>query len=72
MNMEDEGFGTPRDPEYDARLAAVNELVERAQDESDEYDGHHGSDRSEESLAYADVHDPATAERIRRKIEMGS
>lgn len=70
--MEDEGFGTPRDPEYDTRLAAVNELVERAQDESDEYDGHHGSYGSEDSLAYADANDPANAERIRRKIELES
>lgn len=53
------------------REAEVAALMARAQDPNDPYDAHHGTDRSEESLAWAQVHDPETYERVMGKIERG-
>lgn len=50
------------------RLAEVDSLVAKANDPEDEYDGHHGTDRSEDSLDYAIANDPAVAEKIRARI----
>jgi len=53
------------------REAEVAALIARAQDPDDTYDGHHGTDRSPESLEYARAHDPVTYERVIGKIERG-
>lgn len=53
------------------REAEVAALVARAKDPGDEYDGHHGTDRSAESLAWAKEHDPETYERVIGKIVRG-
>lgn len=53
------------------REAEVEELCRRAQDPEDEYDGHHGTDRSEESLEWAYINDPETYARVMGKIERG-
>lgn len=54
-----------------AREAEVVALVLRAQDPNDEYDGHHGTDRSAASLALAKKQDPNTFARVTKKIEEG-
>lgn len=51
-----------------AREAEVEALIYRAQDPEDAYDGHHGNDRSEDSLEYARIHNPALAKRIEDNI----
>ena len=51
------------------REAEVAELMRRAQDPDDPYDGHHGTDRSPESLEWAQVNDPATFERMTAKLQ---
>jgi hypothetical protein len=51
------------------REAEVAELMRRAQDPEDPYDGHHGTDRSPESLAWARAHDPETFERVTAKMQ---
>lgn len=53
------------------REAEVAELIGRAQDPSDIYDGHHGTDRSPESLARLKDNDPETYARVMGKIERG-
>ena len=53
------------------RELEVAELMRRAQDPADPYDGHHGTDRSEESLAWAKENDPETYARVMAKIERG-
>jgi hypothetical protein len=53
------------------REAEVAVLVLRAQDPDDEYDGHHGTDRSAASLAFAKKTDPETAARVARKMAEG-
>jgi hypothetical protein len=53
------------------REAEVDALIARAKDPDDPYDGHHGTDRSPESLEWARVNDPATFERVMGKIERG-
>jgi hypothetical protein len=50
------------------REAEVAELCRRAQDPDDEYDGHHGTDRSPESLEWARVNDPETFARVAAKM----
>lgn len=50
------------------REAEVAELMRRAQDPADPYDGHHGTDRSPESLEWARVHDPETYDRVMAKM----
>lgn len=50
------------------REAEIAALIARAQDPDDAYDGHHGTDRSEDSLEYARIHDPELAKRIEDKI----
>ena len=50
------------------RAVEVEELRARAQDPTDEYDGHHGTDRSEDSLAYAKENDPTTYARVTAKM----
>lgn len=50
------------------REAEIAALINRALDENDPYDGHHGNDRSEDSLEYARIHDPELAKRIEDKI----
>lgn len=50
------------------REAEVALLCDRAQDPEDSYDGHHGNDRSEESLEYARIHNPQLATRIENNI----
>lgn len=59
------------DVERWAREAEVAALIDRAIDPLDSYDGHHGTDRSPESLEWAREHDPATYERVVGKIERG-
>lgn len=56
------------DAEELARLAEVEALIAQANDPDDEYDSHHGTDRSEDSLDYAIANDPAVAEKIRARI----
>lgn len=53
------------------REAEVAALIARAQDPDDEYDGHHGTDRSEDSLAWLQANDPANYSRILAKIAAG-
>lgn len=53
------------------REAEVEALIAKAKDPNDPYDAHHGTDRSEESLAWAKEHDPETYERVIGKIERG-
>ena len=53
------------------REAVVAALIARAKDPSDPYDGHHGTDRSEESLEWSRVNDPVTYERVMGKIARG-
>ena len=59
------------DDEQAKREAEVRELMQRAQDPNDPYDGHHGTDRSPESLAWAKEHDPETYARVVGKMERG-
>jgi len=54
------------------REAEVAALVARAADPDDDYDGHHGTDRSAESLEWARVNDPETYARVMAKIEEGA
>lgn len=53
------------------REAEIAALIARAQDPDDEYDAHHGTDRSEESLAWAAEHDHETFNRVMRKMTEG-
>ena len=53
------------------REAEVEALIARAQDPDDVYDGHHGTDRSPESLEWARLNDPETYARVTSKIERG-
>lgn len=53
------------------REAEVQALIARALDPDDPYDGHHGTDRSPESLEWARVNDPDTYARVMAKIERG-
>jgi hypothetical protein len=53
------------------REAEVAALIARALDPEDSYDGHHGTDRSPESLEWLRVNDPATYARVTLKIAMG-
>lgn len=55
-----------------ARAAEVSSLIERLIDDSDPYDGHHGNDRSDASVEYADATNPELAERLRQKIATGA
>lgn len=50
------------------REAEVAALILRALNPEDSYDGHHGNDRSEDSLDYARIHNPELAKRIEDKI----
>lgn len=52
------------------REAEVAALIARAQDPDDPYDGHHGTDRSPESLEWARVHDPETYARVTAKMAL--
>jgi len=54
------------------REAEVEELIRRAQDPDDSYDGHHGNDRSEQSVLHASIHNPGLAQRIVYNIETGA
>lgn len=56
------------DMEQTAREAEVAALIARALDPTDPYDGHHGNDRSDESLDYAQAHNPDLARRIEDNI----
>lgn len=53
------------------REAEVQALIARALDPDDPYDGHHGTDRSPESLEWARVNDPETYQRVIGKIARG-
>ena len=55
-------------PDFLARQAETDALIARALDPDDEYDGHHGTDRSADSLAWLRDHDPVNYERILAKI----
>jgi len=66
QKLEREAFFS--DPDVQARQAQVDALMARAQDPDDEYDGHHGTDRSADSLAWLRDNDPANYERILAKI----
>lgn len=50
------------------RELEVAALMARAQDPDDPYDGHHGTDRSEDSLGWLRENDPANYLRILAKI----
>lgn len=50
------------------REAEVDVLMHRAKDPNDPYDGHHGTDRSEDSLAWLKENDPVNYVRILGKI----
>lgn len=50
------------------RLAEVERLIALANDPDDDYDGHHGTDRSVDSLDYAVANNPEVAEKIRARI----
>lgn len=50
------------------REAECEALICRANDPDDEYDGHHGTDRAEDSLEYAIAHNPAVAEKLFARI----
>lgn len=54
------------------RESEVAALTARLIDPNDEYDAHHGTDRSEESLAWAKENDPETYSRVQKKIEDGN
>lgn len=50
------------------REAEVESLINQANDPTDPYDGHHGTDRAEDSLEYAIAHNPEVAEKIRVRL----
>lgn len=54
------------------REAEVDALIARAQDPLDPYDGHHGNDRSADSVEFARENDPALADRLAEKIRTGA
>ena len=53
------------------REAEVAALTARLVDPNDVYDAHHGTDRSEDSLAFIKENDPKTFARVTKKIEEG-
>lgn len=53
------------------REAEIERLIARANDPDDPYDGHHGQDRSEDSVAYAKRNNPEVAAHIERNIRLG-
>ena len=53
------------------REAEVAALTARLIDPNDKYDAHHGTDRSDDSLAWVKEHDPETFERVTKKIAEG-
>lgn len=55
----------------EAREAEVAALIARAIDPNDPYDGHHGTDRSSDSLEWLKTNDPETYSRVQKKIEEG-
>lgn len=62
---------SPNDKTIDEREAEVAALMARAQDQTDEYDGHHGSDRSPDSLRWMERNDPISYARVMAKIKAG-
>jgi hypothetical protein len=54
--------------QWDRRQQEVNALIAQALDPADPYDGHHGNDRSPESVAHAEANDPELADRLKEKI----
>lgn len=54
------------------REQEVEALIARALDPDDPYDGHHGNDRSEDSLEHARANAPELAARIEEKIRTGA
>lgn len=57
---------------YQERLAEVEYLISRALNPDDEYDAHHGTDRSPESLEWAKENDPETYKRVTLKMAEGN
>jgi hypothetical protein len=55
-----------------AREAEVEALIARALDPADPYDGHHGNDRSDDSVEFARRTNPELAERLEEKIRTGA
>jgi hypothetical protein len=53
------------------REVEVAALTARLLDSDDEYDAHHGTDRSPESLAWIEENDPETFARVTKKIKEG-
>ena len=51
------------------RQAQIDALIDLAQDPTDEYDGHHGNDRSPDALAFADAENAENAAKSRAGIE---
>ena len=51
-----------------AREAEVAVLIAKANDPADPYDGHHGTDRTEDSLEYAEANRPEVAAKIRERL----
>lgn len=56
------------DSQQAQREAEVAALIARANDPADPYDGHHGTDRSEDSLEYAIANNPEVAAKIKARL----
>lgn len=67
-DREREIYSWPSDT-MEQRQAQVDALAALAEDPTDRYDAHHGTDRSDASLAFLAATDPAEHARILRKIE---
>lgn len=52
------------------REAEVEALIARANDPEDDYDGHHGTDRAEDSLEYAIAFNPDVAAKIWQRLSL--
>lgn len=52
-----------------ARELEVAGLCLRANNASDNYDGHHGDDRTEDSIDHALANNPALAKKLQERIE---
>jgi hypothetical protein len=61
----------PDSKSEDEREAETSALIARLLDPNDVYDAHHGTDRSPESLAWVESHDPETFARVTQKIAEG-
>jgi hypothetical protein len=60
------------DSDVESREAEVAALIARALDPEDPYDGHHGNDRSDDSIAFARETNPELAARLEDKVRTGA